>query len=150
MVPETIVTVKSYGLHLINGWELGNEVKVLNFQYAMMCANNVLVMKLCIMDVMVVILLTHKPFPSTCFLPSSCLFSCTVVILRLLWFHCSHIHRKYMFNKSLYLKYFDLIFWVNQPCVKRSHSHFTQPCFIAFANRAQHIFHLLISIVKIK
>lgn len=30
------------------GWELGTHDKVLNFEYAMMCTNNVIVMKLCI------------------------------------------------------------------------------------------------------
>ena len=70
------------------GWEFGAEKKVLKFESAMMCTNNVVVdvvvMNLRLMDVVVLILLTRKPFPSTRLLPSSCLFSCSVVILVLL------------------------------------------------------------------
>ena len=60
-------------MHLINdlplreeklgAWELGTENNNhLNFESTMMCTNNVVVMNLCIMDVVVVISLTHKPF----------------------------------------------------------------------------------------
>ena len=46
----------------------------------------------------------------------------------LLRFYCSHIHRKYTFNKSLYLIFsFDILSLINWLCVKCSHSHFTQP-----------------------
>ena len=59
-------------------WELGIEDKVLNFESTMMCTNNVevdvVVMDLHIMDVVVLISLTHKLFPSTCLIHSSCRF----------------------------------------------------------------------------
>ena len=58
---------------------LRTEDKVLNFESAMMCTNNVvvdvLVMNLRILEVVVLISLTHNLFPSTSLLPSSCLFS---------------------------------------------------------------------------
>ena len=41
------------------GWELGTEDNNLNFESAMMCTNNVVVMNLRIMHVVVVISLTH-------------------------------------------------------------------------------------------
>ena len=42
-------------------WELGTKY-VFNFESATMCTNNVVFMNLCIMDVVFVILLTHKHF----------------------------------------------------------------------------------------
>ena len=48
--------------YVTRGWELGTEEKVLNFESAMMCTNNVVVdvvvMNLHIMDVVVLISLT--------------------------------------------------------------------------------------------
>ena len=44
------------------GWRLGTEVKVLKFESAMMCTNNVVFMNPRIMDVVFVISLTHKHF----------------------------------------------------------------------------------------
>ena len=70
---------------------------------------DIVVINLHKMDVLVLILLTHKLFPSTRLLPSFCLFSCSVVMLVLLWYDCPHLRRQYMFSKSLFL-YFDLIF----------------------------------------
>lgn len=100
-------------MHLINDLPLCEEKlgawyqdKVLNFESTMMCTNNVVVddvvMNLHIMDVMALISLTHKFFPSTCLIHSSYLFSCSVVMLVLLRIDCPHIRRQYMFSKSLY------------------------------------------------
>lgn len=87
-------------------WQLGTEDKVLNFESAMMYTNNVVVdvvvMNLRVMDVVVLISLTHKLFPSTRLLPSSSVFSCKVVMLVLLQFDCPHLRRQYIFSKSLY------------------------------------------------
>ena len=47
------------------GWRLGTEVKVLKFESAMMCTNNVVFMNPRIMDVVFVISLTHKHFTSS-------------------------------------------------------------------------------------
>ena len=47
------------------GWRLGTEVKVLKFESAMMCTNNVVFMNPRIMDVVFVISLTHKHFIDT-------------------------------------------------------------------------------------
>ena len=50
-------------------WEHGTKDKVLNFESAIMCTNNVVVdvvvTNLCIMNVVVLISSTHKLFPST-------------------------------------------------------------------------------------
>ena len=48
--------------HARRGWRLGTEVKVLKFESAMMCTNNVVFMNPRIMDVVFVISLTHKHF----------------------------------------------------------------------------------------
>ena len=51
--------------HARRGWRLGTEVKVLKFESAMMCTNNVVFMNPRIMDVVFVISLTHKHFIDT-------------------------------------------------------------------------------------
>ena len=59
------------------GWGLGTEDNVLNFEFAIMCINNIVFTNLCIMGFVFVISLTHQTFYQPASSPTPASFLCS-------------------------------------------------------------------------